>query len=190
MMECIAEGDEKADAEIDNISEVSDYSHNPSESSAGDAQEPLATDEQIKRVLNIIRRNREEDETLHEKAKRSLKKAAIANELLHEQRRIFQAEREHRERILTFFLYHVQNNNRWTGDSEKMTADVYEKWHSNDGRGWKDMGEWEWDEVWSGPIMMAPNGVEVAASNEEEFLRDTWEEELERQNATAPTSKG
>ncbi|KAF9071641.1 hypothetical protein BDP27DRAFT_1321655 [Rhodocollybia butyracea] len=181
--------DEDSNTEIDNLSEISEFSHNPSESSAGDAEDTLATDEQIKRVLDIVRRNREEDLALHEKVKRSLKKADTAKELLHEQLQKLQAEREHRERIITFFLYHVQNNNRWTGDPEKMAAKVYEKWHTNDGRGWKDMGEWEWDEVWSGPIVVAPNGVEVAPSNEEEFLRNTWKDEQLRRDAVAPTAE-
>jgi hypothetical protein len=188
IMEYIA-GDENSDMEFDNLSEISEFSHNPSESSAGNAEELLATDEQIQRVLDIVRRNREEDLALHEKVKRSIKMAETAKELLREQRQILRAEREHRERIITFFLYHVQNNNRWSGDPEKMPAKEYERWHTNDGKGWKDMGEWEWEEVWSGPITVAPNGAEIAHSNEEEYLRQTWEREQQRRKEAVATAE-
>ncbi|GAW00553.1 hypothetical protein LENED_002081 [Lentinula edodes] len=170
-------GDEN-EVELDNLSEVSEITHNPSESSRGASPQPLANDATLKYVVDIIKANTEKDKQMRDEIKILQERAANAKKLLQEQNYLLTAEREHRDRIISFFLYHIRNNNRWIGQSlnpGELEANVLKEFVSNGGRGWRDMGEWEYGEVWSGPMVVSDSNIEITASNLDEYLRDMWD---------------
>ncbi|KAJ3800105.1 hypothetical protein GGU11DRAFT_440275 [Lentinula aff. detonsa] len=163
---------------MDNLSEVSDITHNPSQSSRGSSPQPLANDATLKYVVDIIKANEEKDQQMRDEIKRLQERATKAKKLLEEQYYLLNAEREHRDRIMTFLLYNVRNNNRWIGQSvnaDQLEAAVLKEMVSNGGRGWRDMGEWEYGEVWSGPMVVSESNIEITASNLDEYLRDMWD---------------
>lgn len=160
---------------MDSLSDISEYSYAPSESSAGSPSDPPANDVTIEYVVDIIRANAAEDQKMRETIQRLRKKAATTKTLLQEQYQILQGEREQRDRIIKFLLYHIRNNNRWREDAldpEKVTAEVYKHWVTRGGRGNKDMGEWEYDELYSGSITLRPDGLEISPSEVEGYLRE------------------
>ncbi|KAJ3904940.1 hypothetical protein F5879DRAFT_1001352 [Lentinula edodes] len=170
-------GDEN-EVDMDNLSEVSEITHNPSESSRGASPQPLANDATLKYVVDIIKANTEKDKQMRDEIKILQERAANAKKLLQEQNYLLTAEREHRDRIISFFLYHIRNNNRWIGQSlnpGELEANVLKEFVSNGGRGWRDMGEWEYGEVWSGPMVVSDSNIEITASNLDEYLRDMWD---------------
>lgn len=175
--------DEDDDDDVDNLSEISEYTHAPSESSADSDSDPPANDATMQYVVDIIRANAAEDEKLRVTVQRLRKRASATKALLQQQYQILHGEREQRERILKYLLYHIQNNNRWKADGldpKSVSAQVYEFWATNGGRGYKDMGEWEFDELYSGLVTLKPNNLEVSYSDEEAYLRGLQEAEEAR----------
>ncbi|KAJ4483497.1 hypothetical protein J3R30DRAFT_3224445, partial [Lentinula aciculospora] len=157
---------------MDNLSDVSEMTHNPSVSSRGASPQPLANDATLKYVVDIIKANAEKDKQMRGEIKSLQERAAKAKTLLQEQHYLLNAEREHRQRIISFLLYHIRNNNRWIGQSvntKQVDANFLEKMVTNEGRGWKDMGEWEYGELWTGPMVVSNSNIELTASNLEEY---------------------
>ncbi|KAE9411602.1 hypothetical protein BT96DRAFT_912123, partial [Gymnopus androsaceus JB14] len=177
----------------DNLSVISEYSHAASESSAGSASDPVANDATIKYVVDIIRANTAEDQKIRETIQRLRLSASTTKTLLQQQYQILQGEREQRERVIKFLLYHIRNNNHWREDlldPKQVSAEIYQHWVTNGGKGTKDMGEWEYDELYSGPIKLNPNNnLEISPSEEEEYLRGIQEAE-EARNAEAASTSG
>lgn len=174
----VERAEDENEVDMNNLSEVSEITHNPSESSRGVSPQPPANDATLKYVVDIIKANTEKDKQMRDEIKILQERAAKAKKLLQEQNYLLTAEREHRDRIISFFLYHIRNNNRWIGQSlnpGELEANVLKEFVSNGGRGWRDMGEWEYGEVWSGPMVVSDSNIEITASNLDEYLRDMWD---------------
>ncbi|KAJ3975814.1 hypothetical protein EV361DRAFT_433517 [Lentinula raphanica] len=170
--------DDPDEMDMDNFSDASSVTHNISESSRGSSPQPVTNDATLKYVVDIIKANTEKDEQLRDEIEQLQERAIKAKKLLQEQYYLLNAEREHRDRIMTFLIYHIRNNNRWIGqfaNADKLPPAVFEQMVSNGGRGWRDMGEWEYGEVWSGPMVVSESNIEITGSNLEEYLRDMWD---------------
>ncbi|KAF5393211.1 hypothetical protein D9757_000517 [Collybiopsis confluens] len=156
-----------SDLEFDNLSDNSEYSHEPTASSRGASPQPPVDQVNVGYASEIIIKNMQEDQKLAVKLRQLKARADRTKTLLQEQYQRLRAEREHRERILSFLTYHVPNNNRWSADGTSARE-------ANGGRGRKDMGQWEFDEIWSGQMVFTEAGFELAPSNAEDYIREVW----------------
>ncbi|KIK67505.1 hypothetical protein GYMLUDRAFT_875037 [Collybiopsis luxurians FD-317 M1] len=142
----------------------------------------------ISYAIDIINANLEEEKKLVLIFMDLRDETAAARRRLQEQYKRLQVEREHRERILSYLTYHVRNNNRWTGDlttGEEPSEQASEQKKTNNGLGWKDMGQWEFGEIWSGPIVFTDQGEELAPSNTDEYVREVWNNFLRERDRAA-----
>ncbi|KAK1234256.1 hypothetical protein PQX77_002563 [Marasmius sp. AFHP31] len=161
--------------------------------------QPPGSPSAVKHAIGVIRELSEEDKALSSQVD-SLR--TLANKLNRQATQlsdVLRRERESRERILTFATYYTTNNNRW-GErfqnsrilSEEQAAVVKEEYLCNGGRGWKDQGRWEFEEIWGGPIRVARNLLpvgsrfadwfEITEDDEHDYLR-MHEREQEEQAA-------
>ncbi|KAG7091098.1 hypothetical protein E1B28_010153 [Marasmius oreades] len=149
--------------------------------------QPPCSPTAVKHAVETMRQVSEKDNTLYAQVE-GLR--TLADDLTHQATQLSQVlrrEREARQRILTYMTHYIANNNRWGGRvqndhilSEDQATAVREEYLRNGGRGWKDQGRWEFEEIWGGPIKVAqsvlPVGkraadwVEIQEGGEQEYL--------------------
>ena len=186
--------------EDDDEAESSDFSYESDEtprSSPATSPQPPGSPSAVKHAVDVIREVSEQDQGLSSRVD-SLR--TLANKLNRQASHlsdVLRRERESRERILTFATYYTVNNNRW-GErfqngrilTEQQAAAVKEEYLRNGGRGWKDQGRWEYEEIWGGPIRAArnllPEGkrfadwVEITEDDEHDYLAMHEQEQQEK----------
>ncbi|KAJ8076600.1 hypothetical protein PM082_001023 [Marasmius tenuissimus] len=169
----------------------SDYSHETDEtprSSPPTSPQPPGSPSAVKHAVGVIHEVSEKDKALSSQVDSLRTLANKLNRQASQLSDVLRRERESRERILTFTTYYTTNNNRW-GErfqngrilSEEQAAAVKEEYLRNGGRGWKDQGRWEYEEIWGGPIRAARNLLpvgsrfadwfEITEDEEHEYLR-------------------
>ncbi|KAF9259073.1 hypothetical protein L218DRAFT_699152 [Marasmius fiardii PR-910] len=187
----------EAEEESNASSEYTNETDATPPSSRANSPQPPCSPTAVKHAIETMRQVSEKDSTLSAQVE-SLR--TLADNLIHQAHQLFQVlrrERGTRQRIQTYMTYFIPNNNRWgnrvqNGEilSEVQAAAVREEYLRNGGRGWKDQGRWEFEEIWGGPFKYAQlpaerhgvEWVEVEEGEEQKILnlRARLEEEAKR----------
>ncbi|KAL0570953.1 hypothetical protein V5O48_011010 [Marasmius crinis-equi] len=177
--------DEEEDEESVYSCETDATPHSSPETSPQPPGSPTA----LKHAVDVMREVSDKDKALSAKMDSLRTLANKLNRQADQLSGVLRRERESRDRLLAFVTYYIPNNNRW-GErlfngrvlTKEQAAAVKEEYLRNGGRGWKDQGRWEYEEIWGGSFRVAKNllpperrfadWVEIAGEeDEQEYMR-------------------